>query len=108
MSQQKEAEQATLQQLKAQGIDPEQAYEIEFILHFEDEWNAYVAATQLMNLQFRVSVNSPGDPEKWLCQATKNLKPTSERLMEVGNFLEDVATANDGTYSGWSTSILSS
>ncbi|MDZ7683571.1 MAG: ribonuclease E inhibitor RraB [Fodinibius sp.] len=106
MSQRKQAEPTTLKQIKAQGIDPDQPYAVEFFLYFDEEWNAYVAATQLMNLQFQVNVNSLGGPEKWLCLAKKKLKPTSERLVEVSNFMEDVADANSGNYDGWSTSIL--
>lgn len=106
MSQRKQAEQAALKQLEIQGADTDTLHPVEFFLYFSTEWNAYVAATQLMNLQFKVSVSASKGSEQWLCLATKKLEPTSERLTEVSNFVEGVADSNSGAYDGWGTPIV--
>jgi len=101
MSQRERVEQAALDQLKAQGANTDKPHPVEFSLYFSCEWDTYVAATQLMNLQFKVNISLSERSEKWLCLATKKLKPTSERLSEVSNFMEDVAEGNSGEYDGW-------
>ena len=105
MAQQKRAEQAAVNQLKAHGSNADEPHPVEFFLYFPTEWDAYVAGTQLMNLQFQVTVRWSESEEKWLCLATKKLKPTSERLSEVSHFMEDLAVGNSGEYDGWGTAM---
>lgn len=106
MSHHKRADQAAISKLEEQGANIEMPHPVEFFLYFPTEWDACVAATQLMNLQFEVSLNASKDSDQWLCLATKKLKPTSERLMEVSNFMDEVAGAHNGNYDGWGTPVL--
>lgn len=101
-----EANKATTNNFHALGGDINKAHPMEFFLYFPTEWDAYVAASQLMNLQFNTSVNYSDQSDEWLCLASKKVKPNSERLVEMGNFLEKLATGNNGNYDGWGTIVI--
>ena len=106
MSKRKQADEQALKQLKFQGVDSDLPHRVEFFLYFPTEWDAYVAATQLVNLQFQVNINLSKGAEQWLCVAANKLKPTSERLKGVSNFMEKVAVGNSGNYDGWGTPVV--
>lgn len=106
MSSREKTEDAALQKMHALGVGPDQNRPMEFFLYFPTEWDAYVAASQLMNLQFNTSVNYSDHSDEWLCLAKKEVKPNSERLVELGNFLEKLAAGNNGNYDGWGTIVL--
>lgn len=101
-----QADKAAVANFLALGGDTNRVQPMEFFLYFPTEWDAYVAASQLMNLQFRISVSYSDHSEEWLCLATKKVKPKSERLIELGNFLEKLAAGNNGNYDGWGTIVL--
>lgn len=106
MSSREKAEDAALQKLHALGSAPDQNHPMEFFLYFPTEWDAYVAASQLLNLQFKTSVNYSDHSDEWLCLATKEVKPSSERLVELGDFLDKLAAGNNGNYDGWGTVVM--
>lgn len=101
-----QADKAAAKNIEILGGNPKEDHPVEFFLYFPTEWDACVAASQLMNLQFSTSVQNSDSSDKWLCFATKEIKPTSERLIELGNFLEKLASANNGNYDGWGTPVF--
>lgn len=107
MSNRKEAEKAALNQLERFGTDTERDHPMEFFLYFPSELNAYKAAAQLFNLQFQVRVGFSESAGDWLCLTTKEIKPTSDRILELSNFMEQLAEANNGVYDGWGTPVIS-
>lgn len=106
MSQQERADKAAINNLEMLGSDTERDHPFEFFLYFPDEWNAYAAAAHLFNLQFRVSVSFSEITDDWLCLATKDIKPTTGRILGLSRFLEKLADDNKGEYDGWGTPVL--
>lgn len=106
MSHREQADRAAVENLHALGTDTSKDHPVEFFLYFPTEWDACIAASQLMNLQFSTSVQYSEHSDQWLCLATKKIMPTSERLIELGNFLEKLALAHDGDYDGWGTPVI--
>jgi hypothetical protein len=103
MSQRQKVDKAALDKFEMLGGDDGKPHLLEFFLYFSTEWDAYVAATQLMNLRFKVNVEKMDSADKWLCLVSKEIKPTTERLLEVSHFMENVAESNNGFYDGWGT-----
>ena len=89
------------------GFEKESIQPVDFFMYFPEKYQAYSTAAELFNLQFQVSVSYSESSEDWLCLATKPLKPTSERMNDLGNFLEKLALAYDGDYDGWGTPVSS-
>lgn len=106
MSQREKADQAAVKKLEKLGMNPNEERPVEFFLYFPSEWDAYVVGSQLMNLQFSISVQYANSSDKWLCLATKEVQSTSERLIELGNFLDKLAEGNNGNYDGWGTPVF--
>lgn len=102
---QKHADNTTVGNRITMAGDPDKNQAIEFFLYFPSEWDAYVATCQLMNLQFSTSVHYSESEDKWLCLATKVITPTPARLTDLGNFMELLATGNNGNYDGWGTPV---
>ncbi len=101
----KQADEAAVNNLKVLGSDNQKAQPVEFFLYFPSEWDAYIVMSQLMNLQFSTSVQYSKEFDQWLCLAQKEIIPTTERLIEMGDFLEKLATGNNGNYDGWGTAV---
>ena len=101
----KQADESAVNNLKALGSDNQKVQPVEFFLYFASEWDAYVVKSQLMNLQFSTSVQYSKGSEQWLCLAQKEVTPTTERLTQLGNFLEKLAAGNNGNYDGWGTAV---
>lgn len=106
MSSRERAEKAALDNLNVFGSDTERDHPMEFFLYFPEELQAYSAAAQLFNLQFKVNVSFSKSSKDWLCFATKEIKPTSDRMGQLSNFLEKLAEENGGFYDGWGTPII--
>lgn len=106
MSDRKKADQTAITHFKALGGDSQQDHPVEFFLYFTTEWDAYVVAAQLMNLQFSTTVDYTKNSDQWLCLATKKMTPTTERLLELGNDMERIANSNNGDYDGWGTPVF--
>lgn len=106
MAQRKRADQAAVYNFEALGGDTQKDHPVEFFLYFPTEWDAYVATSELMNLQFSASVHYSKSAGEWLCLATKVIKPTSKRLTELGNLMESLADGNNGNYDGWGTPVI--
>jgi hypothetical protein len=102
----KQADKAAVDNIKALGGDTEKEQPVEFFLYFPTEWDACVAKSCLMNLQFSTSIHYSESSDNWLCLAKKKIKPTSARLMELGNFFEQLAVGNNGNYDGWETPVV--
>lgn len=105
MSNRRNADQAALNHLLMMGSETKTIQPVDFFLYFPEEYQAYSTAAELFNLQFQVSVSYSESSENWLCLATKPLKPTSERLEDLGSFLEKLALAYNGNYDGWGTPL---
>lgn len=105
MSHRKQPDQGNIDSFIELGGDVQEEYPVEFFLYFPSEWDAYVATSQLMNLQFATSVHYFKSADEWLCLATKEIKPTSERLTELTHFMETLADGNNGNYDGWGTRV---
>lgn len=106
MSQGEKADQAVLDNLEILGSDTGEDHPVEFFLYFPTEWKAYTTATQLINLQFEVNVSFSEYSGDWLCLAIKEIEPSSDRIHELRNFLENLAQSNDGKYDGWGTPVV--
>jgi hypothetical protein len=102
----KQADQAAVYNFEALAGDTQKDHPVEFFLYFPTEWDAYVATSQLLNLQFSTSVHYSESADEWLCMAAKEIKPTSKRLTELGNFMETLANGNNGNYDGWGTPVV--
>jgi len=61
--------------------------------------------SQLMNLQFSTSVQYSKGSDQWLCLAQKEVTPITERLTQLGDFLDKLAASNKGNYDGWGTAV---
>lgn len=101
-----QADKAAVKNFEMWAGNPRENHPVEFFLYFSTEWDAYVVKSQLMNLQFSTSVQYSNYSDQWLCLATKEISPTSERLIELGNFFEELASAHNGNYDGWGTPVF--
>jgi len=106
MSQREQADRRALQILNALGAETNKRHPVEFFLYFSTEWDGCLVATELMNLQFSVSVTYSEYDDQWLCLATKKIVPTSERLIKLRNFLEKLASTRGGVYDGWGSPVM--
>ncbi|WP_441001259.1 ribonuclease E inhibitor RraB [Fodinibius sp. SL11] len=102
----KQADQRVINEIETPDTDPEVEQSMEFFMYFPTEWDAYVTKSCLMNLQFDTSVHYSESSDNWLCVANKQIKPTSDRLLELKNFFERLAAGNNGRYDGWGTTVV--
>ncbi|WP_185958168.1 ribonuclease E inhibitor RraB [Fodinibius sediminis] len=101
MSHPNQAQQAAVDKINPVG-EPIKEQAVDFFLYFPTEWDACVAASQLMNLHFSASVRSADSRnDQWLCQARKKLRPTAGRLRSLAIFLERLASGNNGIFDTW-------
>lgn len=103
----KTVEQMAVNNIETPDGDPDVPQSMEFFLYFPTEWDAYVTKSCLMNLQFDTSVHYSESSDNWLCLAKKRIKPTKGRLLELKNFFDRLATAKNGSYDGWGTTVIS-
>ncbi len=103
----KTVEQMAVNNIETPEGDPDVEQTMEFLLYFPTEWDAHVTKSCLMNLQFEASVQYSESSDNWLCLAKKEIKPTKNRLLELKNFFERLATAKNGNYDGWGTTVVS-
>ena len=101
----KTVEQMAVNNIKMPDGDPDVARHMEFVLCFPTESDAHVTKSCLMNLQFDASVYYSESSDHWLCLAKRDIKPTKDRLLELKNFFERLATAKNGNYDGWRTTV---
>lgn len=106
MAQRKQKDQTAVYDFEAFNDNVQKDLPVEFFLYFPTEWDAYIATSQLVNLQFSTSVHYSKSADEWLCLATKEIEPTSERLTELGSFMETLANGNNGNYDGWGTPVI--
>ncbi len=100
------ADKKVIENLEMLGSDMERDHPVEFFLYFPDEQKANIVAAELMNLQFEVSVSYAEIKDEWLCFAIKKIKPSTERMVELSNYLRELAEKNDGNYDGWGTPVI--
>lgn len=106
MSFREQPDKVAVDNLHALGTDTSKNHPVEFFLYFPTEWDACVAASKLMNLQFSAMVQYSEFADEWLCLATKEIKPTSKRLVELRDFMEMLAAGGNGNYDGWGTPVM--
>lgn len=92
--------------LTSLGSDPNREHPVEFFLYFPEEYQAYAVAAELSNLSFNTIVSYSENGDDWLCFAVKALKPTTDRLVELGNWMEELAEKYNGHYDGWGTPVI--
>lgn len=80
---------------------------VHFYFYFTEEHQSHHAAATLTNLhlQFDTEISYSDYRDQWLCLAMKNLNMTSERLMNLRSWMEDLAQQNGGEYDGWETML---
>ena len=96
---------AVVDQLMKLGDDSGKVREIEFFLYFPTEESIYEAAAQIRDLGFHVTVGPSGYDERWLCFATKPMKPDLEELLRIREQFETLAEALGGEYDGWGAGV---
>jgi len=94
-----------MKRLKKMGFELEGERSVEFYFYFPEEYQAHCAAAELNNLQFSTDINPTDDDDNWLCLATKSINFSTQRLMELRKWMQDLAKRYDGKYDGWGTGI---
>lgn len=83
------------------GGNPQKMRSVDFFLYFPTELDATNVETELINLQFETEVNN----NQWCCHANKKMIVIEERLVDIGNWLENLAQINNGKYDGWGSEV---
>lgn len=87
------------------GGDLTKSREVEFFLYFPSEFEAVQAEVEIFNLQFHTHLKFVADSDEWLCLATKNLLVSTDRLIDISLWMDELAMRFGGHYEGWGTKI---
>lgn len=87
------------------GGDPKKTRSVDFFLYFPTELDATTVEIELINLQFETEVNKNLYNNQWCCHANKKMVVTEKRLVDIGNWLENLAQINNGKYDGWGSEV---
>jgi hypothetical protein len=90
-----------LQMLKRTGFDLSQPMNLSFLLYFDTEERARMAATQFPSPEWRTEISPPEKRALWLCTASTTAVPTMDTIQEYVAHCEAVAAAAEGQYDGW-------
>ena len=105
MKRPKGIDKAAIQNITKLGGDLDRKRHVDFFIYFPTENDAVNAEVELINLQFETFVNKSPFDNKWCCSASKKMIVSSERLEDIGNWLEKLAEKNNGNYDGWGTEV---
>jgi len=105
MKRPKNIDKAVVDNITTHGGDLEKARYVDFFLYFKNEYDATCVEIELINLGFKTEVNQNSYDNKWGCYAHKKMIVTTERLIDIGDWLEALAEKYNGIYDGWGTEI---
>jgi hypothetical protein len=88
------------------GSDISKPHNFDFYLYVPSEVAARQAADKVRESEFAAEVLPGASGGNWLCRATITIVPEVAPLDEIGNFLEQVATALDGEFDGWESDVI--
>lgn len=78
---------------------------VDFYLYFPTQLDATLAEVELLNLQFRCTVNECGYSKQWVCSASKKMEVSAKRLSEIRKWMEQLATKYHGAFDGWGMEV---
>ncbi|SMO47604.1 ribonuclease E inhibitor RraB [Gracilimonas mengyeensis] len=87
------------------GGDLDEERPVDFFLYFPSEYAAVQVEVELINLRFYTEVRYDELTEDWGLFANKKMNVTTERLEDIGNWMEQLANKYGGQYDGWGTVI---
>lgn len=101
----KEIDQQAIEKFEKLGIGFEGEKLVDFYFYFPGEHQAYHAAAEFMNLQFKTTVSYSEYGDQWLCLANRKINMNSKRLGDLRIWMEELAGRHGGEYGGWETMI---
>lgn len=87
------------------GGDLEEERPVDFYLYFPTEHAAVMVEVELINLRFYTEVKFNEYSDDWSLYANKKMRVTTERLEDLGNWMETLAEKHGGNYDGWGTVV---
>jgi regulator of RNase E activity RraB len=100
------ADAAVLDTLKAAGSDLSKPHDIEFFIYVPSREAAERASIKVRELNFTTTIDRAATGAQWLVLATKSMIPKLADIIEVGNQLTAIASAEGGEYDGWGTPVV--
>lgn len=108
MKRPKGVDDAVIKNLNRIGDNLEEERNVDFYLYFDLEHEAYAVGTELAKYLFKTNISYTSFSNQWLLLASKTMMVTTSRLIEIGNWMEELAAQNDGNYDGWETMVVKS
>jgi hypothetical protein len=95
-----------LDQLRRLGDDLSTERPVDFYLYFPNERDAERVRDELLRAGFSVECQASASDSKWLCLATKMMRPDLVDLDSTRTTLEQIAANFGGEFDGWETQVI--
>ena len=101
-----DSDQAALDSLLEAGSDFTKIRPFDFYLYHPEASGAEQICAQLRSKGFQAAVREGAVESEWLCLASLDFLPSTEKLSELQSLFDDLISQNGGEYDGWETILI--